>query len=55
MRLRVCAALGIRAVVLLALVYKGIDRHSLALLLIDDVVIDRRWVRDRTPDGESKR
>lgn len=55
----VCAFLcmcseDVRAVVLLALLYKGIDRHCLALLLIDDVVIDRRWVRDGPPDGESK-
>lgn len=37
-----------------SLFYQERDRHCLALLLMDDVVIDRRWVTDRTPDGESE-
>lgn len=32
----------VRAVVLLGLHYKGRDRHCLGLLLMDDVVTDRR-------------
>lgn len=39
---------------LLGFHYKGRDRQCLALLLMDDVVMDRRWVADRTPDGESE-
>ncbi len=53
MSVRVClGSKDVRAVVLLGLHYKGKDRHCLALLLMDDVVMDRSWVTDRTPDGE---
>lgn len=44
----------VRAVVLLGLHYKEKERNCLPLFLMDDVVIDRRWVTDRTPDGESE-
>lgn len=29
-------------------------RRCLALLMMDEVVMDRRWVTDRVPDGESE-
>ena len=34
--------------------YKGKDRRCLALLLMDDAVMDRRWVTDRAPDEQTQ-
>lgn len=42
----------VTAVVLLGLHYEALkDRHCLALLLMDDVVMDRRWVTDGESEG----
>lgn len=50
---RMCSE-DVRAVVALGLHYTGKVRHCLALLLMDDAVMERRWVTDRSPDGESE-